>query len=343
MSSPSASADARDRLYQMIGGYRVSQLIRAAARLGICDSLADGPRDAPAVAADAGADPALVRRLMRALTALGVLVEGQDRRFANTELGRLLTRDAPGSVRDTSLGLTDDAQWEAWERLPDGIAQGLVPMELAHGRPYWDVLKQDPAVSDRFNRFMVAQTQGFVPQLLAAFDFSSAGRIVDVGGGNGALAAGILAAHPTLRATLFDLEPGLEGAHEYLGARGVSERCDLVIGSFFDEVPGGGDVYLLSRILHDWHDGKAAEILAACRRAMRPGATLLVMDQVLPDRAVAGPRERNALISDMHMYVLFGARERSERELREMLGSVGFEVQQIVPATPMSVVVSRAV
>ena len=343
MSSSSASADARDRLYQMIGGYRVSQLIRAAAGLGICDFLADGPRDPPSVAADAGADPAVLRRLMRALTALGVLEEGEDGRFTNTELGRLLTRDAPGSVRDISLGLTDDAWWDAWERLPDGIARGLVPLELAHGRPYWDVLRDNPAVADRFNRFMVAQTQAFVPQLLAAFDFSSSGRIVDVGGGNGALAAGILAAHPTLRATLLDLEPGLEGADAYLGGLGVRERCELVIGSFFEGVPGGGDVYLLSRILHDWDDRKAAEILAACRRAMRPGAILLVLDLVLPDRAVEGPRERNALISDMHMYVLFGARERSERELREMLGSAAFEVQQIVPATPLSVVVSRAV
>ncbi len=167
--------------------------------------------------------------------------------------------------------------------------------------------------------------------------------MVDVGGGNGALIAQVLTAHPALRATLFDLEAGLEGADAYLRGRGVRGRCDLAVGSFFEAIPEGADTYLLKYILHDWDNGRAAEILAVCRRAMRPGARLIVIDHVLPARAVNAPRESRVLTIDMQMHVLFGSRERTEAELRSMLTEAGFEVVEVVPTAPPSTVVAKAV
>lgn len=337
------ATDARSRLYDMIGGFRVTQLVRAAAYFGICDRLGSGPKDAKDVASDVKVDAATLRRLMRALSGLGVLEEGEDGRFSNTELGRLLTKDAPGSLYGVSLGLADDAWWQAWAQLPHAIEQNRVATELAHGRTYWEVVADDPAVAARFNRHMVAQTSAFVPQLIEAFDFARSTWVVDVGGGNGAMVAGVLAAHPSLRGSVLDREEGLEGADQYLSAHGVRDRCELVVGDFFEAVPAGADVYVLARVLHDWEDGDAARILATCRRAMDPGSVLLVADQVLPERAVDAPRERAALIADMHMYVLFGARERTEAELRRLLQDGGFTVDRVVPTSPLSVVVAQAV
>lgn len=335
--------EARDRLYQMIGGYRVTQLVHAAASLGVCDAIADGPREPGAVAGELGANPDLLRRLMRALAGVGILEEGEDGRFSNTPIGALLTKIAPGSMRNAALYLPDDPCWRAWAELPRTVRDGAIPFELAHGRTFWDMVKSDSVVADRFNGFMASQTDAFVPQLLGAFDFSKVEHIVDVGGGNGGLVAAILMAHPSARAILFDLEAGLEGADEYLQARGVKDRCELVPGSFFDSVPAGADVYLLRLILHDWQDDRAAQILSTCRRAMRPGARLFVIDHLLPVRAIEGPRERQALLMDMHMHVLYGARERTEEEMIGMLKAAGFKVERVIPTSPTSTVVATAV
>ena len=332
-----------EKLFEMVSGYRVTQFVRTAALLGICDELAGAPRGAAEVAAAVGADPGLLRRLLRALAGAGVLEEGEDGRFRNTPVGDLLRKEVPGGLRDLAIALPEDRSWAAWGALPTAIREGIVPFDLANGRSFWEALADDPGAASAFNRFMVEQSEAFGPQLLKAFDFSSSVRVVDVGGGNGALIGQVLLAHPALRATLFDLEAGLAGADAYLRGRGVRDRCELAVGSFFESIPEGADTYLLKYILHDWDDGRAADILAVCRRAVRPGARLIVIDHVLPARAVNALRESRALTVDMQMHVLFGSRERTEAELRSMLTEAGFEVEQVVPTAPPSTVVARAV
>lgn len=335
--------DAREVLYELIGGFRVAQMVRAAAALGVCDELTGGPLAHADLAARVGADPSLLRRLLRGLCAYGVIKEEADGRFVNTELGELLRRDVPGSLRNTAIGLTEPAWWEAWSQLPAGVRTGGVPFRLAHqGRSFWELVEAEPEVKSRFNGFMAAQTETFVPQLLEAYDFSDCRRIVDVGGGNGALVAGVLAAHPQAQGAVFDLEAGLDGAGEYLRRRGLRARCDLIAGSFFDFVPEGADTYLLRLVLHDWSDDRAAAILATCRRAMRPGAALLAIDHLLPERARDRPADRTALTLDLHMYVLFGARERTEAELSRMLEGAGFGVERVVATRPTATIVARA-
>lgn len=333
---------AKERVYQLMLGYRATQAIRAAALLGVCDALAAGPRASSAVAADVAADPDLVHRLMQTLVALGLCTENDDGLFGNTELGDVLRGDIPGSLRSTAIGLGEDSWWTAWGELPRAISAGRVPYELAHGRTFWQEMAEDPDVAGRFNSFMSGQTQNFLPQLLDAFDFSGTGHVVDVGGGGGALLAGILQAHPGTRGTLFDLPSGLTAAPAYLRDHGVSDRCDVVEGSFFDSVPSGADVYVLRLILHDWPDDQAGAILAVCRQAMRVGASLLVIDAAMPERASMQPAALVKFLYDLHMYVLFGARERTEEEMRRMLEAASFRVDRVVPTEPAAIHVATA-
>jgi ubiquinone/menaquinone biosynthesis C-methylase UbiE len=336
--------EARDSLYWMVSGFRTTQMVRAAATLGVCDELAGGPLEATELASRVGADPGILRRLMRALSSFGVVAEAEDGSFSNTEVGELLRKDAKGSLRNVALGLAEDAWYEAWEQLPGAVRDGAVPFQRAfEGRSFWDVVEADPNVSARFNGFMIARTEAFAPELVAAFDFSQCSRVVDIGGGNGALTASVLLAYPGLQATVFDLDTGLEGADAYLRKRGVRDRCELVSGDFFESVPVDGDVYLLRHVLHDWDDDRAAAILATCRRGIRPGIPLLVIDQLLPRRASNTSEDRYSFSLDLHMYVLFGARERTEDELRQMLDTAGFRVERVAPTTPTSTLVARAI
>jgi SAM-dependent methyltransferase len=330
-------------LLGLIGGFRVTQMIHTAAMLNICDRLAAGPRDAADLAAEAGADSRLLHRLLRALAGVGVLEEGLDGRFTNTEMGELLRTDVPGSAAGVAAGLPQDNGWKAWGQLPRGVVEGSIPHVLGNGATFWEVMARDPETSARFNAQMVSNTEAFVPQLLEAIDFSRVGTVVDVGGGNGGLIASVLSAHPGLRGVLFDVESGLAGAGEFLRRRGVADRCTTVAGDFFEAVPSGGDIYLLRLVLHDWDDDHAARILKTVRRAMSPGSRLLVIDHLLPARADTSPASRAALIIDMHMYVLFGARERTERDMRGMLDAAGFKVERIAETVPTRTLVARPI
>ena len=332
--------DARDRLLGLIGGFRIMQMVRAAALLQICDQLAKGPRKAPDVAAEIEADPALLRRLMRGLAGIGVLEELQDGRFSNTELGELLRTDVPGTLAPVVIGLAQDHVHLAWSQLYRGVREGTVPHQIANQASFWEVHAREPQTAARFNAFMVAQTEAFVPQLLDAFDFSECHTVVDVGVGNGGLIAPILSAHPELRGVLFDLEAGLAGAPEHLRLRGVADRCKLVTGDFFESVPSGGDACMLRLVLHDWTDQDAARILVRCREAMTEGAHLIVIDHLLPERADSSPEARGALMADLHMYVLFGAKERTEAEMRKMLEVARFEVERIALTSPTRTIVA---
>jgi hypothetical protein len=334
----------RDQLLGLIGGYRVTQLIRTAALLKICDQLADGPREAAEVAAVVHADPILLRRLMRALVGIGVLEEGVDGRFSNTKMGEHLRSDLPGNLAAPAISLTEEHAWLAWSQLRQGVVEGAVPFVLANHATPWDLQRSHPEAAARFNAHMVAQTEAFAPQLVNAFDFSQCRTVVDVGGGNGALIAGILSANPNLHGVVFDLEQGLGGADEYFHRRGVGDRCTTMAGDFFkSSPPPGADCYLLRLILHDWDDAHAVQILKSVRRAMTAGARLLVIDHLLPARADASQDSRRALDIDIHMFVMFGGRERTEGEMFKMLEAVGFEVERVAPTAPTRTIIAVAV
>jgi hypothetical protein len=165
----------------------------------------------------------------------------------------------------------------------------------------------------------------------AAYDFSPFRRIVDVGGGNGALLAGILKANPALTGVVFDLAEVVARAGEQLRDLGLSGRCEIIGGDFFKEVPGGGDAYLLKHVIHDWNDERATAILRSCRRAMDAEARLLIVEGVYPPRIDQSDESRGAAANDVNMLVCTGGRQRSEAGFRALFDAAGFRLTRIVP------------
>jgi hypothetical protein len=104
-------------------------------------------------------------------------------------------------------------------------------------------------------------------------------------------------------------------------------------GDFFTAVPAGADAYLLSRVLHDWGDDDAVRVLRTCRAAMRPDSVLLVVEAVLPERAVDDPA---AVRMDLHMLLLLPGRERTAAEYATLCDEAGLRVTADVP-TPAGV------
>jgi hypothetical protein len=313
-----------DRAYALVNGFRASQLVRLAAQLRVPDLLADEPLSAEDLSAATGIDAGRLHRVLRGLAGLGVLLETEEGRFRNTEVGELFRDGVPGSRRAMALMLLPES-YRAWDHLMETLRSGRTGHEIAHGGSLWDSLASDADFAARFNQAMVSDTEQIAEFVAAGLDFSSASLIVDVGGGNGALAAGILRAHLHLRAIICDLPAGLSGTRDYLEGHGVADRSTTVEADFFEAIPTGGDVYLLKDIIHDWDDERAKLILSACRRATRQGARILVIERLLPVRVTDDPEHLKAVMTDLQMMVQLGSRERTLAEYRALLERAGFQ------------------
>jgi hypothetical protein len=316
------------QLARLIDGYLVTQMIYVAAALGVADALADGPRSSAELARTVGADPGALHRLLRGLAAEEVLTEDHDGRFALAPAGELLRTGVPGSLRGAVLA-RGEVYHDAAGRMLAGVRGEGVPYELAHGAPFFEHLDRHPDREATFQASMAGRSDAEAADVVAAYDFSRLDRLVDVGGGAGNLLAAILRSAPRLSGVLFD-RPGVAPAAEArMRDAGVADRCDLVAGDFFASVPAGADAYVLSRVLHDWDDEECRRILARVRAAMGEHSRLLVVEAILPERAIDRPP---AIRMDLHMLVLFShARERTESEFSALLADSGLRVQAVFP------------
>jgi hypothetical protein len=336
--------DPVDRVDWLTLAYRVGQIIRTAALFGICDVLSEAPLPAEQVATRVGAAEDPMRRLLRTLVAIDVLRES-DGLFSNGTLGEVLRSDHPEEMRDVAISRMQDPWWRAWGALPDAVRTGESAYGHANGRSLWDDLANDPDAATSFNALMSSGTEQYTTSLLATSALTDARHIVDVGGGKGATLAALLSALPAARGTSFDLPAGLLGGDELLTGAGVHDRCSLVPGDFFESVPAGGDVYLVRRILHDWPDDRAVAILQSCRAAIadRP-ARLLISDLIMPEHPTPGPAEDDEVfILDIHMLVLFGARERTVTEFEALLAAASFRLDDVLDTSPEGTIVARPI
>ncbi|MFN8108482.1 MAG: methyltransferase [Thermoleophilia bacterium] len=327
-------AELQRRMATLIGGYQRTAAIGALARLGVADHLAEGPLDITELAARAGADAGALARVLRAVDDTGLFETGDDGRVALTSLGRLLRGDVPGSARRAATAATEEWRWRAYGHLPHSLRTGTPAFAEAHGVGLWEYLAGHPEAADLFNATMSRVAAANAAAMLAACDLSGVRHLVDVGGGHGVLVRAVLEAHPDARAVLLDLPGVAEGARQALREAGLQERCQVVAGDFFAAVPPGGDLYVLSWILHDWDDASAARVLARCRHAMPAGARLLVIEMVVPSEPGDAPSpdlDRLVRSADLEMLVVVGGRERTAGEYRELLAGAGLTLQGLIP------------
>jgi len=313
-------------LLQMMTGYWVSQALYVAAKLGVADLLAEGPRPVEALAVATQTDAPSLHRVMRALASVGVFTEAHPGTFALTPLAALLRTGTPDSMRALAIMYAEE-QYRAWGDVLHSVRTGKTAFEKQFGTSYFAYLAQHPEADRVFNEAMTGYTTQLVGAVVEAYDFSPFTTLVDVGGSYGTLLAAILRRHPAARGILFDQPHVVAAAGEHLATAGVAERCTTVGGDFFVAVPAGGDAYVLAQILHDWDDERSVAILRQCRQAMPAHGKLLVVELVLP------PGEEPFLGKwlDLHMLVLLGARERTATEYEALFRATGFTLGRVVP------------
>lgn len=314
-------------LLRLSAGAWVSQAIAVAAKLRLADLMTDGSRSVDELARETATHSPSLYRLLRALASVGVFAEDEQGQFGLTPLAAGLRSDVSGSVRALCEMRGEPWYWGAWGELLYSVRTGETAFNQVHGKGLFTFLEQDPAALSLFAQAMGSLSGTEIAAILAAYDFSPASTVIDVGGGHGVLLAAILQANPGVRGILFDRPAAVARARGVLESAGIAGRCEVFGGSFFDAVPEGGDIYILKSVIHDWEDDRAAAILRSCRRAMDVDARLLLIERVIP------PGNTPALGKwmDLNMLVAAGGRERTEVEYRSLCANAGFELTRLVP------------
>lgn len=313
-------------MLELITGFLPAQAVYAAARLGIADVLADGPRSAEEISEEIGTDADATHRLLRACASFGVFTQDGHGRFGLNPLASSLRSGVPDSVRPIVLMLGDPLYQAPWGQLAYSVKTGAPAAEKVHGKPMWSLLEEETEFASIFDDAMTCLTALDWPAVAAAYDFARFSTIVDVGGGHGQLLALMLAAAPDAKGMLLERPEVVRTAERHLADAGVLARCRLESGSFFEAVPPGGDLYVLRRVIHDWDDGPAGEILRTVRRSMSPESRLLVMESIVPPGN--GPDFAKAV--DLDMLIFVSGRERTETQFRTLLHDAGFRITRIV-------------
>ncbi len=326
-----APDEVRAGLIRQITAYRTSKCLYALAELGVPDLLANAPMTSAELGAATGTRPELLCRVLDHLVVAGVLDRDPSGRYVNTPSSRLLLRAAPDGLANWVRCELQEGYWHSWDRLIDQLRTGEVAFELAHQRSFFDWLAGSPPIAELFDATMRDGSRDLDQGAVDTIVLGPGETVVDIGGGDGSFLAALLKANPEAFGVLFELPREKAEVVPELAGFVSAGRCRIERGSFFERVPGDGDVYVLKRILHDWDDERAAQVLRHCRDAMLPGGRIAVIDIVLPD-------EHQAQVGrslDVLMMVLMAGKERGAGDFAALCDLADLKLGSIT-GTPSS-------
>ncbi len=305
-------------------GYWRTQTIATAVALGVFESR---PGTTAEIAARCGLATSRAPRLLRALEELR-LVEASDGCWRPTARGSFLTRGHPLTLADASreyagrLGAT-------WTELRNAIEHGR-----AWRAPdiFAEVARDDAEGHHRMLRSYARHDYAAVPAALA---LRGVEVVIDAGGGLGVLAEGIARHYPDVRvelidrpevAALVDIPPDLHA------------RLNVRAADLFAPWPTRADAVVLARVLHDWDDARATQILRHARAALTRGGRVYVIEMMLREESASGG------LCDLHLLVATGGQERTAERFAQLFADAGLALREVVrlPALP-SILIAEVV
>lgn len=312
-----------------------------AAELKIADLLREGPQTAAQLAGTTGTHEHSLYRVLRALAGFGVFAENEAGQFEMTDAAAPLLSDTFGSVRDWTILTGSLPTWQAFGQALEVVRTGKNGFELAHGQQgsLWEYCDHDPDFGATFIKAQSHWTQWQCDAILRACDFKRFRKVVDVGGGRGALIAGILAQSPSTNGVLLDQPQAIEHARDLIAEAGLDDRCELVAGSFFDAVPPGGDAYVIKHVLRDWDDERVRTILRNCHAVMPADAKLLLIDAVIDP---ANSTDRIAKLLDLEQMFWLSGALRTLAQWQSLLAEAGFRLERTCRTAIVDAVIVEA-
>ncbi len=250
---------------------------------------------------------------------IGLCAEQPGGRFALTETGRALAPDAHSTLREKLL-IVVEQYWRPWANLAACVKTGTPAFEQVFGESVGAWRRAHPEAGAVFEAYVEGETFAQSQPIVDALDLAGVKTVAEIGGGHGALLAAVLLAHPHANGVLMDVPHKLSGARVYLQSDGLAGRVGLMAGDMLKAMPVEADLYLLKSVLQQHDDAPARAILENCRKAMKSGARLVVIERLLPEHATDDPA---AVMLDLHMMAITGGKARTESEIRALIGDAG--------------------
>jgi ubiquinone/menaquinone biosynthesis C-methylase UbiE len=312
-----------ESVFDLVQSHRITAVIYVAAKLNLAEALDDDAKSTAELAKAVSADESALRRLLIALTTLGICSLVDQDKFSLTDLGRQLHANADPSFKDWVL-FEGDLLVQSWRGLLDSVRSGKTATQIrGDGDDRYAAMSNSPEVIGRFNAAMVSLTRSLVPKIVETYDFSAARVVMDVGGGSGELIGGVVRHNPEIEGIAFDLARCEEGAQGHFDRLGIADRCRFVAGDFFEAVPRGADTILMESIIHNWNHDRSKIILRNCRNALPAGGKLIVIERIMPELPTTNAQDRSHAMSDLNMLRGAGGLERTEAEYRTLAESAG--------------------
>lgn len=268
-----------------------------------------------------------LKRLLRCLIESGVFAYDHNGLLCNNEKSVFLQKDHPQTIRPFILH-DDPTRWNAIGNLGFSIRTGKASFDELYGVDYFAYLQKDSVLSERFDEAMTIISQQEDMQIAQMIDFT--GVVADIGGGKGQLLQRIAEKNSNVtQCILFDLQQVQDNV--LLQDAVITQ----VAGSFFDPIQIKADTFILKRILHDWDDEKALQILCNVAAAMSEDNVLYIVDAVI-DRC----QDKKLILDiDLRLLTIFGGQERTEAEFEKLCGTAGLEITAIRELTAISHVI----
>ena len=320
-------------------GFATSKLLYIACELKLADILSKGPLSGVEIAEKAGTDPDRTERVMKFLSVMGVFERSESGVYRNTARSEYLRSDHPQSQHPFCRHLGYEVTMAFQYYLPAMYDSALHPFKSAFNttEDVWEIFENPAHLSMRtnFDQAMLQRSLAFLPSLVSDYPWALSTNltVVDIGGGIGHAAAAVVRANPSFKGVIFDLENSIKAAKTVLPVMysDVSSQISYVTGSFFEEIPISGDVYILKHIIHDWNDEDCIKILKNIAKSFqitskstskRP--TLLIIDSIYD----YPPKLPVIAFMDMVMVSING-KERSLAEFEALLGKSGLKVKKV--------------
>jgi hypothetical protein len=320
-------------LLEEASAYWKSKCLEVAAKLNIPDHLANGPMTIKELALLAEAHEESLYRMLRALAGEGIFKELSGKRFQNTRLSKVLMSKKE-SIRYYVLHHLGNNNWDLVGDLYNSIKTGENAIQHKFHMDPFEFLAQNPDKNDIFNKAMTETAEMSGSIFVNSYDFGKYNLIIDIGGGQGHLLSQIMSRYENIKGILFDQPHVVSEATQMMQKNKVDDRCSIVSGSFFEDIPINGDLYLMKNILHDWDDSTSVIILSNIHKAMPENSRLLIIETIIkPDNKPSFGK-----FIDLQMLIgTIGGKERTLPEYKMLLNDAGFKINRIIEnATPFS-------
>jgi SAM-dependent methyltransferase len=317
------------RLRRQIEAYHESALLYAAVKLGLADTLAAGPLTAEQLATALGLSTPHLHRFLRGLCTIGICEERPDGAFALAPGGQCLKSDSPSRLAE-KVQIVVGQYWRPWAELVSTLQTGTPSFDEVFGKNVASWRRDNAPQGKLFESYLAKETLAQADDIVAVLDCSGVETVAEIGGGYGGLLAAILQAYPQLEGVLFERPHTIAPAKSFMQSQGLADRVQLIGGDLLAAIPVQADLYLLKNVLQNWDDDAARPILANCRKAMRNGGKLVIIERLLPDHATDDPA---AIMLDLHMMTITGGHTRSLAEFAALLSATDLAVSKVTPTS----------